>query len=101
MKNTIPPSIRNLLTEHRDYTPGRLPRYIHRPEDRSPRNGLTWSEVRALIDDAVIDNDWVGPGLAVAVPGDQHRAICEFRDEVFRAWDRLRVMLEHAQIQAA
>jgi hypothetical protein len=27
-------------------------------------------------------------GLAVAVKGDDHRAICAFRDEVYQAWGR-------------
>ena len=26
--------------------PGRLPRHVFKPEDRSPRNGLRWSENR-------------------------------------------------------
>jgi len=40
MKKSIPPSVLNLLAEDRDYIPGCLPRYVHRPEDRSHRNGL-------------------------------------------------------------
>ena len=96
MKKSIPPSVLNLLAEDRDYTPGNLPRYVHRPEDRSHRNGLTWSEVKALINEGVVGNDWIGPGLAVALKGDDHRAICAFRDEVYAAWDRLQAQLELA-----
>jgi hypothetical protein len=90
MTKSIPPSVLNLLAEDRDYTPGCLPRYVHRPEDRGHRNGLTWSETKALIEDGVVSNDWIGPGLAVAVEGDDHRAICVFRDEVYEAWERLK-----------
>jgi hypothetical protein len=85
---SIPPSVLKLLAEDRDYTPGCLPRYVHRPEDRGQRSGLTWSETKALIDDGVVNNDWIGPGLAVAVNGNDHRAICAFRDEVYDAWNQ-------------
>ena len=94
MTKSIPLSVRNLLTDHRQYTPGSLDRYLHRPEDRGPRSGLTWVEARDLVADGVIDNDWIGPGCAVAVTGDQHRAVCAFRDEVFEAWERLQAKLD-------
>ncbi len=93
MTKSISSSVLNLLTDRRTRTPGRLPRYIHRPENRGPRNGRTWPEARALIDDGFVDNDWIGPGLAVAVKGDEQRAIYEFRDEVFQARDRLQARL--------
>jgi hypothetical protein len=96
MTKSIPPSVLKLLAEDRDYTPGGLHRYVHRPEDRSHRNGLTWSETRAVIDDGVVSNDWIGPGLAVALKGDDHRAICVFRDEVYEAWDRLQARTDMA-----
>jgi hypothetical protein len=94
MTKSIPSSVLNLLTDRRTHTPGRLTRYIHRPEDRSPRNGLTWPEARALIDDGVVDNDWIGPGAAIAVLDHEQAAACKFRDEVFQAWDRLHARLE-------
>ena len=97
MTKTIPPSVRNLLAESREYTPGSLDRYLHRPEDRGPRNGLTWPEAKALVGDGVVDNDWIGPGLAIAIAGDDHRAICAFRDEVHAAWSRCREKLGMAR----
>jgi hypothetical protein len=97
MTKSIPPSVLNLLAEDRDYTPGCLPRYVHRPEDRGHRNGLTWSETKALIEDGVVSNDWIGPGLAVAVEGDDHRAICVFRDEVYEAWERFQARTDMAR----
>lgn len=104
MNKSIPKSVLTLLAEDREYTPGQSPRYIHRPEDRGPRNGLTWPEAKALIDDGVVDNDWIGPGLAVAVKGDEQRAICDFCSEVQAAWARCRERLEmarHADVQDA
>jgi hypothetical protein len=82
MTRTIPLSVRNLLAGRRDYEPGRSARYIHRPEDRTPWNGLTWPEVRDLVADAVLTNDWIGPGLAIAVLDHEQAAVCEFCDEV-------------------
>jgi len=67
MTKSIPLGVLNLLADERDHTPGRQPRYIHRPEDRTPRNGLIWSEVRDLVADGVVHNDWIGPGAAIAV----------------------------------
>jgi hypothetical protein len=66
MAKSIPLSVRNLL-EERDYEPGRSARYIHRPEDRGPRNGLTWPAAQNLVADGAIRNDWVGEGAAIAV----------------------------------
>jgi hypothetical protein len=97
MTKSIPLSVRNLLAEERDHDPGRLARYIHRPEDRTPRNGLTWSEAKALVEDGVIYNDWIGPGAAVAVLDDDQRAICDFCSDVFEAWDRVQAKLEMAR----
>jgi hypothetical protein len=91
---TIPPSVLTLLAvADRSHDPGRQVRYIHRPEDKSPRNGLTWSEVRALIDDDVIANDWVGGGAAIAVTEHEQRAVCEFYADVYQAWGKLQARL--------
>jgi hypothetical protein len=86
LTKTIPASVRNLRAEERDHDPGRQPRYIHRPEDRTPRK--TWPEVRALVEDGVLHNDWIGPGAAIAVLDHEQAAICEFCDEVYVAWAR-------------
>ena len=88
MRETLPESVLAILAGNRASQPNRGDRIIHRPEDRGPRCGLTYQEVVALIEDGVLKNDWVGPGLAVAVKGDDHRAICAFRDEVYQAWGR-------------
>jgi hypothetical protein len=90
MTKSIPLGVLNLLADERDHTPGRHPRYIHRPEDRTPRNGLSWPEVRDLIADGVIHNDWIGPGAAIAVLDYEQSAICKFCDEVQAAWEGFR-----------
>jgi hypothetical protein len=91
MTKSIPLSVLNLLANRRHHTPGRLPRYIHRPEDRTPRNGLRYAEVRDLVADGVIHNNWIGPGAAIAVLDHEQAAICEFCSEVYAAWDRFRL----------
>jgi hypothetical protein len=89
----MPASVLALLSENRPCPPNKCDRVIHRPEDRGPRHGLTYQEVVALIEDGVLQNDWVGPGLAVAVKGDDHRAVTEFRAAVYEAWIRLQELL--------
>jgi hypothetical protein len=92
---TIPSSVLTLLAVgDRSHDPGRQARYIHRPEDRSPRNGLTWSEARALIDDGVIANDWVGTRAAIAITEHEQHALCDFCSEVYAAWERFQTRLE-------
>jgi hypothetical protein len=60
---TIPPSVLTLLAvTDRSHAPGRQAGYIHRPEEKSPRNGLTWQEARDLTHDRVVINDWIGGG---------------------------------------
>jgi hypothetical protein len=88
MSETLPESVLAILAGNRSCQPNSVDRIIHRPEDRGPRHGLTYAEVVALIEDGVLKNDWVGPGLAVAVKGDAHRAVCDFCDEVHEAWNR-------------
>jgi hypothetical protein len=89
---TIPPSVLTLLAvADRSHDAGRQVRYIHRPEDKSPRNGLTWSEVRALIDDDMIANDWVGGGAAIAVTEHEQRVVCDFCSDVYEAPARVGV----------
>jgi hypothetical protein len=95
MTKLIPLSVLNLLAEEREYRPGRQALYIHRPEDRTPRNGLTWPEVRGLVEDGMIRNDWIGPGAAIAVLDHEQSAVCEFRDEVFQAWIGCRPGCKH------
>jgi hypothetical protein len=92
----IPESVLNLLANgERPFDPNRHPgRYIHRPEDRGARNGLTWSEVQALIHDGVVKNDWIGGGVAVALLEEEQHAAVGFCLEVQESWDRCRARLE-------
>ncbi len=101
MSETLPKSVLGLLVENRPCPPNKCDRIIHRPEDRGPRHGLTYQEVVALIEGGVLRNDWVGPGLAVAVKGDDHRAVTEFRAEVYAAWIRLQERLSGRSEMAA
>lgn len=96
---SIPESVINLLANgERQFDPNRHPgRYIHRPEDRGARNGLTWSEAMALTHDRVVTNDWIGGGAAVALLEHEKHAICDFCSEVYAAWRRLQTRLELAR----
>jgi hypothetical protein len=51
---------------------------------------LPWLEVRDLVADGVIHNDWVGPGsMAIAALDHEQAAVCQFCDEIYEAWGRL------------
>jgi hypothetical protein len=67
-------------------------RRIFRPTDRSSRagGGLRYSNVRRLIEDGVIENDWRGAGDALAISGSGQLALSDFCADVLVAWDRLR-----------
>jgi hypothetical protein len=92
---SIPSSVLNLLADGgRRFDPNRHPgRYIHRPEDRGARNGLTWSEALALTHDRVVTNDWIGTGAAVALLEHEQHAVVGFCLEVQAAWARCRERL--------
>ena len=92
---TIPSSVASLLANGpRSFDPNRHPgRYIHRPEDRGARNGLTWSESAALVQDGVVTNDWIGAGAAVALLEHEQHAVLGFCLEVQEAWNRCREKL--------
>jgi hypothetical protein len=88
--HSIPESVLNLLANgQRPFDPNRHPgRYIHRPEDRGARNGLTWSEALALTRDRVVINDWIGTGAAVALLEEEQHAVVGFCLELQEAWGR-------------
>lgn len=92
---SMPSSIINLLANgRRSFDPNRHPgRYIHRPEDRGVRNGLTWSEALDLVQDRVVINDWIGTGPAVALLEHEQHAVVGFCLEVQAAWNRCREKL--------
>ena len=56
-----------------------------------PPNGLTWPEVRDLVTDGAIHNDWVGVGAAIAVLSHEQQALCDFCSDVYGAWKRFQV----------
>jgi hypothetical protein len=87
---TIPECVLNLLANgQRQFDPNRHPgRYIHRPEDRGARNGLTWQEARDLTNERVVSNDWIGAGAAVALLEHERHAVVEFCLEVQAGWAR-------------
>jgi hypothetical protein len=105
---TIPRSVLNLLgvrwrptvggfDEHRCERRAHPSRYIHRPERSAPLNGLRHSEVRALVADRVLTNDWRGNGDAIAINEHEQHALCDFCSEVYDAWDRLQTRIELAR----
>jgi hypothetical protein len=100
---TIPQSVLNVLgvrwgTDGRHYE-RRSPRYLYRHDDSPNRinNGLKHSEVRALVADGVLANDWRGDGDAIAILEHEQHALCDFCSEVYDAWGRLQGRLEMAR----
>jgi hypothetical protein len=43
-------------------------------------NGLSYPLVRALVDEGVLTNDWVGHGAGVAAREEEQRALDDFFD---------------------
>jgi hypothetical protein len=93
MKPTIASSVLNLLSKPwpADDDGRRSARYLYRPDDSPGRvhGGMRHSEVKALVADGVLANDWRGLGDAIAITADQQQALCDFLSEVYAAWDRL------------
>ena len=72
-------------------------RYIHRPDTSRYVNGLKHAEVRALVADGVLTNDWRGHGDAIAINEHQQHALCDFCSEVYDAWDKFQARAEMAR----
>jgi hypothetical protein len=54
---------------------------------------LKYRQVRDLVHDGVLTNDWRGQGTAIAIRADEHQALSDFLTEVYGAWDRLQLEL--------
>jgi hypothetical protein len=99
--STIPQSVLNLLAQRwpEDHDRRRPPRYLFRP-DYSPgrvNGGRKHSEVRALVADGVLANDWRALGDAIAITANQQHALCDFLTDVYAAWDRLQARTDTAR----
>jgi hypothetical protein len=59
-------------------------RILYRPDDAAGRtvNGLTYAMARALAEDGVLKNDWVGAGAGIAILGYEQAALDRFCAEV-------------------
>jgi hypothetical protein len=105
---TIPQSVLNLLALEPRSTvrvgPDHPSRYVHRPDSpKAVNNGLKHAEVRALVADGVLINDWRGHGDAIAINEHEHEqhALCDFCSEVYGAWDKYQAQREMAQCRCA
>jgi hypothetical protein len=69
----------------------RLPRLLYRPDDRVSRTlcGLRCVDVRSLVDDGVLGNEWRGEGAGIAIRARDMEALRDFclqaRTELARA----------------
>lgn len=70
-------------------------RCVYRPDSPNAAiNGLRYAEVRALVADGVMTNDWRGPGDAIAINEHEKNALREFCSGVYEAWDRFQARTE-------
>ena len=62
---------------------------LFRPDDSPGRvnGGLKHSQVRGLIGDGVLANDWAGFGFRLQRTSSN--PLCDFLTDVYAAWDRL------------
>jgi hypothetical protein len=69
MNTEIPPSVLALLGRTNNGGPREScrARILYRSDDAAGRtvNGLTYAMARALVDDGVLKNDWVGAGAGM------------------------------------
>ena len=86
--NLIPQSVLDLIAAQWPDTSDGVwsTRYLYRPDDGADRRrcGLRYAEVRALVDDGILTNDWRGGGAGVAVLGHELEALRAFCAEMQR-----------------
>jgi hypothetical protein len=90
----IPNSVLNLIARQWLADPIDRRRCVYRPDSPNAAiNGLRYAEVRALVADGVMTNDWRGPGDAIAINEHEKNALREFCSGVYEAWDRFQASL--------
>ena len=104
---TIPQSVLNLLAlEPRstvvrvgpDHPSRYTSRYVYRPDSpKAVNNGLRHADVRELVADGVLINDWRGHGDAIAINDGEQHALLDFCSEVYDAWSKFQGRLELAR----
>ena len=89
--SAIPRSVVNLLAVGWRPTDG-PPRILYRPDDSPNRlaGGLGYQDVRALVADGVLTNNWRGPGYGIAIDRPELRELGDFVSDVHQAWERVR-----------
>ena len=87
----MPASVLNLLAAGWRPTDG-PPRILYRPDDSPNRlaGGLGYQDVRALVADGVLTNNWRGPGYGIAIDRPELQELGDFCVEVYSAWEMVR-----------